>query len=84
LDKLTAKKKLDAAAAKAAKASPTAQAVKTINKQRDNFLASPMFLRVLVIFLAYGWFKNARQQREDDESVQEAIKFLRESRGFQS
>ncbi|MEI7554799.1 hypothetical protein [Candidatus Chlorohelix sp.] len=51
--------------------------------QRDKFTQLPNLLKVLVVLLVVRWFLGRRDEAKGENEIAEAVKFLRESRGFQ-
>ncbi|NWJ47901.1 MAG: hypothetical protein HXX08_18765 [Chloroflexi bacterium] len=52
-------------------------------RQRDKLSQMPNLLKVVVVLLAMRWFLGRRDEAKGESEIAEAIKFLRESRGFQ-
>lgn len=59
------------------------QAVQRITQyEADSFLSLPWLMRLLVAVTVWNWIQNRRRQNEALEDYDDAVRYLRESRGF--
>jgi hypothetical protein len=54
-----------------------------VNKQRDKASGLPLLLKAGVVLMAVRWYLDRREQARADRDLQDAIRFLRENRGFE-